>query len=746
MAFARITTQGNGSGIVRRGLCYSTHPNPTIDDSTSVRNFDLNGQIFQITDLQPSTRYYMRAFATDRNGETGYGEVRRFYTLPKATINYTIREDANNVDAVNRIRNAVADAVNYWTNLTSMQGFNPNVGYNSGTPTADCSYGGWVRVGSNQSYQRTGTILHEFLHGVGVGTTDVWYNNPDMRTNVSRGDWNGERATEIIRFLGNNNTDVLHGDNQHLWPYGINGAHEDNGQPSLYIANSLVCQALGEDGLPLTSSMGFATPYDAFDCEDTVKYYLKNEDADHGLYSSFLKEQPDGSLKWVSMKASAAEANDSTAWMFSYNPVNCYYTIKNVATGHYLVYSNSFRAMATEPTSNMARIQLLRGRVEAVEGMPNHGYFLAFNQHIMQSPVLEAGADGSTTTGEFTFSNSAKSRRWLILTSKEAEDVEKLGIANTGTSLEDVLKHLDDLANTPHREDVSGADDTFNNELASIRSEAAAATDAGTLETLEARAYDAVTKFLPNVTATDSEKPFDITFLLKNPAVTSYDGWNDKPTLNYFSAEYFEKTFDFHQVINRDFPRGYYRVKVQAFQRPGTVASSYAAWTGNSGESPVTTEIYVGLGSANSLPGTKVKNIWDEAQSSALGAGRESSQNGLYVPNDMQSASAYFDKGLYDNERQYRQLTRIRANQGLKVGIRCTSSSNGYWSIFRNFRLYYLGREVVATGIKSVKSVETKSNTFNVYNLNGQIVRSNARDLNGLSHGIYIVNGKKIIK
>ena len=71
-----------------------------------------------------------------------------------------------------------------------------------------------------------------------------------------------------------------------MWPYGINGAHEDTGSEVLYIGNGLITQALGEDGLPPTG--GFATPAYVFEQEDHVKYYLKNEDETAGLYTSYL--------------------------------------------------------------------------------------------------------------------------------------------------------------------------------------------------------------------------------------------------------------------------------------------------------------------------------------------------------------------------------------------------------------------------------------------------------------------------
>lgn len=124
----------------------------------------------------------------------------------------------------------------------------------------------------------------------------------------------------------------LNGDYQHLWPYGVNGANEDNGSRDLYIANSLVCQALCEDGLPATSNINFAAPYYAFDQEDTIKYYIKSESESYGLYTSFLKENDDKTLNWTTMTTAEASLNDSAAWYVTFNPKTCYYTFTNVAT------------------------------------------------------------------------------------------------------------------------------------------------------------------------------------------------------------------------------------------------------------------------------------------------------------------------------------------------------------------------------------------------------------------------------
>ena len=38
----------------------------------------------------------------------------------------------------------------------------------------------------------------------------------------------------------------------------------------------------------------------------------------------------------------------------------------------------------------------------------------------------------------------------------------------------------------------------------------------------------------------------------------------------------------------------------------------------------------------------------------------------------------------------------------------------------------------------------TENKAFDIYNLHGKLVRKNAKDLNGLPRGVYIIKGKKI--
>jgi uncharacterized protein (TIGR02145 family) len=78
-----ITTGGqvnveNGSRPTKRGVCWNTSPNATVDLSTKTSDGTLNGNFYsKVSGLIPGTTYYLRAYATNDAG-TGYGNEFRF--------------------------------------------------------------------------------------------------------------------------------------------------------------------------------------------------------------------------------------------------------------------------------------------------------------------------------------------------------------------------------------------------------------------------------------------------------------------------------------------------------------------------------------------------------------------------------------------------------------------------------------------------------------------------------------------
>lgn len=77
--------------IVKRGICWSKNAEPTTDDKVATDVDPVVGDFtLKMSDLEPSTGYYIRAFAVTRSGETVYGSTVNFSTkvvTPQAESN-----------------------------------------------------------------------------------------------------------------------------------------------------------------------------------------------------------------------------------------------------------------------------------------------------------------------------------------------------------------------------------------------------------------------------------------------------------------------------------------------------------------------------------------------------------------------------------------------------------------------------------------------------------------------------------
>ncbi len=703
MIFGRSTISSSSS-ILEQGFCYSTtNATPSVADERSTRYVENGGRIYCLDNLSPSTLYYIRAYAVTTGYKVGYGDVIKVYTLPKGNITYSYDnagDDAQNA----RISQSVSGGMEYWKNLTSISGFNLSAHYvygaGAGSGTADCSYGGWMRVSQTESYQQTGTILHEAGHGIGVGTHGTY--SGDIRSENTRGIWYGKRATRFLQFWDNSENVRLTGDNTHLWAtgaaqslsYTINGAHEDAHTDASYYGNSLLMQAIVEDGLAPVSGNLQGLAY-TFEHEDNKAYFIRNTDANYGLKTSYLVDN-NGTLQLKVL--SIAEANTSSnnaMWNITFNPTTQTYRIKNQTTGRYIYYAsdnanNGFKA--TTSTSNEINLRLQLSFVDVVLGQGSSALTLDC-YHLMRAtstPSPQAMcAKSATMTGSTSFSNTnaATAQRWIITDADGLEDIDNAIRQGEKYNLDNLIAAIRNLATKSHSEDVSGANSTLENKLQEI--EAAEATaDASTIVTLEGEAKAALMTFMQNTTPIGS--PYDITFLIKNAGMDDTEGWSGTmPTISYSCGEYFQKTFDVYQTI-KGAPAGRYVFKLQGYQRPGTSADTYNDYVAGTNNFPITTQVYLGTNYA------LVNHIGKEAQTTKVGVGTETevgSSPVKYIPNTMQSAAAYFNKGLYDNSVE---TTLTSNNQTLQFGIRGASYVSSDWTIFDNFRLYYYGGESIS--------------------------------------------------
>lgn len=714
-AFGRATFKVTGTNsISERGFCWSEeNKEPTIDDNKSTEYISNNGLIFRMKNLKPSTKYYARAYAKGKDGSVGYGNVIKIVTIPKGTATWSYDNGAD--EAANaRINSAVASCIDYWNRYINIHNFHLNVHYGAGTPTADCSYGGWMRVGPNASYQRTGTIMHEALHGIGVGTHEMWNGaTTPLRSGSGTGQWLGDRATEMLRFWDNNATSTFSGDGTHIWPYGINGAHEDTGSEVLYIGNSLMAQALGEDGLPHVG--GFGTPYYSFDQEDDQKYYIKNESETYGLLTSFLVETEDHKLQWKAMKAEDALKNDAAAWYVTFTPDNQYYQLRNAATGYYVTYAangaNGIKTIQrTKPTA-AENFQLMRARndIKSASGSlltSARGYWIIRpDNSTLNPPVLQASANGTTTAVARVFTNAATQQRWVILNEKQAKDMENSNLIASKDAYNKKKEFAQEMLATAHIEIEKDADATLTETISRLDAVVEAADNVADINTATNDLFAATKTFLKSVCTADMEKPFVLTSLLVNPDFkTDNSGWTNPGKWGSQTVEYYEKSISTLQTI-LSMPRGTYEAKMQGFQRPGSYTNVYNDY--KAGNNNVNARFYITNTTAGAV---NMKNIMEDVSMTSLHADDKKMTDGSYIPNTMASAAAHFQKGYYENTTSY-----FMTNDGaVRIGIIGTGNTeSGFWAIFTNFRLYYYGpltKEDVAKKIEESKGVKGDAN------------------------------------
>ncbi len=750
MAFGRATFKSNGSAISKRGFCYSSeNKEPTIADNISSGVLSNGGQIFKMTDLTPGTMYYARAYATAADGSTGYGDVIKIVTIPKGTIGWGY-DNGGDASQNARINAAVEECVRYWNDLTSIEGLYLNVHYGAQTPTADCSYGGWMRVGPNASYQQTGTIMHEALHAIGVGTHHIWYGGSSpLRAGSGTGQWLGDRATELVRFLDNNKTGILNGDGTHLWPYGINGAQEDNGTEFLYIACSLMAQAVGEDGIPATTSSGCASPYYSFNQEDTTVYYIKSESTTYGLYSSYLQEDANGNIVWKEMTSAEAAKNDAAKWNVTFTPSNQYYQIRNVSTGKYMSYSqagtNGIKMVKRTTLTSSEDFQMMRSRtdVKTTAGSlvtDQRGYWLIHPDKSTETPGCLAGAsNGATQVSNFNIANNSKGQRWIFLTAGQAANMDNSSLLAARDEFTNAKTLVESIISAPHVEVVEGADAEMNGLIADYTSEVNSSTNTADIQKRATDIVSALKTYLGKIKAADMKNPIDITALVANPSFdNNASGWTlgTGNTWRVGAVEFYETTTANAMQTMKAMPLGTYTMKVHAFQRPGSNDAQFTAY--KNGTDDITVSIWI---NATGLGRTFLKNVMADRSDKSLHADDKKMTDGTYVPNTMESAIAHFKAGYYDNE-----VTAYVDKAGdIKLYLRGNNSATYSWTIFDDFRLYYHGpvTKDEATAIKGVEVNPTEKRSNAIYDMTGRYLGT---DATALPHGLYIINGKKVIK
>lgn len=232
--------------------------------------------------------------------------------------------------------------------------------------------------------------------------------------------------------------------------------------------------------------------------------------------------------------------------------------------------------------------------------------------------------------------------------------------------------------------------------------------------------------------ATDAN-PVDMTSVISSPSfekegVNSIEGWQNTTGYSFgnndtqkaaLAVEFYDKNFDMYQDL--EVPNGTYVLTVNAFNRAGSVDADKSAVDAGTDSKAL---LYAKSGETEvAQPLMHITTMMDDfgAASSQLGAGSESSftvgENTYYCPNDMVSASSYFDVNRYLNG------VTIKVTDGkLRIGIRQEDKVSGSWVIMDNFQLQYFGaasekEEGGFTDVDAVEAVEVAK--IEVYSVDG---------------------------
>ena len=435
-----------GSNILERGVCWSTDRNPTVLDSRTTKCFQLKGLLFHVKGLQPATVYYLRPYVMNKTYEVAYGDEVKIVTLPQGTCTGSWDEGAPDEAANTRCRTAIRQTIEYFNEWTGIKGFHLSGHYGAQTPTADCSYGGWMRIGPNAGNQAIGTVLHETGHGVGVGTHWRWYDCSDTRENTSRGKWLGREANRVLRFLENCDDEAVFftGDAVHGWgtlgagastvanatisyDWLVNGADKDKHAEDQYIGGMCILHGLFIDGLCPTANDANGIAGYTYNFDDTKKYYLMNKDASRGLGTSVLRQFSATAVGW-NENLTAESLSDSAAWHMEFVPAKGYYLFKNVATGRYLSHNTSVSMRNIAKPTTAEYFQLMPDRTDVTIGtgstaITTHGYWFTWendgNKAMSVAVYSAARGFGGATQAAFDYSDAATTQQWIIISEDE---------------------------------------------------------------------------------------------------------------------------------------------------------------------------------------------------------------------------------------------------------------------------------------------------------------------------------------
>lgn len=188
-----IILSDGGTAVIRRGVCWSSTPDPTIEDDTTINGSGIGIFTSSLKGLAAQSRYWVRAYATTAIG-TSYGNTEVFTTLDS-----TLTDIDNNSYKVVQIGEQVWMAENLRTtryrNGDSIPTIENSSTWGNLNHGAKCGYGFWYSL-SGFFYNGYAVFDERKLvpEGWHIPSSDEW----TVLVNAC-----GEYASDALREEGN---------------------------------------------------------------------------------------------------------------------------------------------------------------------------------------------------------------------------------------------------------------------------------------------------------------------------------------------------------------------------------------------------------------------------------------------------------------------------------------------------------------------------------------------------------------
>ena len=184
--------------------------------------------------------------------------------------------------------------------------------------------------------------------------------------------------------------------------------------------------------------------------------------------------------------------------------------------------------------------------------------------------------------------------------------------------------------------------------------------------------------------------PADYTAYITNPSYDNNDntGWaGTYPGFqSYGNAEFYNTNYDYHQALT-DMPNGVYRVSVDAYYRAGNAPDDEKAYAAllEGDDALCYAKLYANTTGMNPMTQALVLAS-SQATADVIGSNTSTNNYG-HIPNDMATGAAYMAAGKYLGN----QVLCYVSDGLLTIGLKKESTIGGDWTLFDNWKLYYLG-------------------------------------------------------